>query len=100
MGGCARRRAGSGIWPTRVNSPGWRGRARGTGWMCDRTCRRGRDTGDGEFTGGLDVFKNLTPNLNASITVNTDFAETEADIRQVNLTRFPLFFPGETDVLP
>ena len=53
----------------------------------------GRDTGDGQFTGGLDVFKNLTPNLNASITVNTDFAETEADIRQVNLTRFPLFFP-------
>jgi hypothetical protein len=53
----------------------------------------GRDTGEGQFTGGLDVFKNLTPNLNASITVNTDFAETEADIRQVNLTRFPLFFP-------
>lgn len=53
----------------------------------------GEDTGDGQFTGGLDVFKNLTPNLNASITVNTDFAETEADIRQVNLTRFPLFFP-------
>jgi hypothetical protein len=53
----------------------------------------GRDTGEGEFTGGIDVFKNLTPNLNASVTVNTDFAETEADIRQVNLTRFPLFFP-------
>ena len=53
----------------------------------------GRDAGDGQFTGGLDVFKNLTPNLNASITANTDFAETEADIRQVNLTRFPLFFP-------
>ena len=53
----------------------------------------GRDTGEGQFTGGLDVVKNLTPNLNASITVNTDFAETEADIRQVNLTRFPLFFP-------
>src|SRR5204863_3710116 len=53
----------------------------------------GADTGDGQFTGGLDVFKNLTPNLNASVTVNTDFAETEADIRQVNLTRFPLFFP-------
>jgi hypothetical protein len=52
-----------------------------------------RDTGEGQFTGGLDVFKNLTPNLNASVTVNTDFAETEADIRQVNLTRFPLFFP-------
>lgn len=53
----------------------------------------GEDTGDRQFTGGLDVFKNLTPNLNASLTVNTDFAETEADIRQVNLTRFPLFFP-------
>jgi len=53
----------------------------------------GRDTGNGEFTGGVDVFKNLTPNLNASVTVNTDFAETEADIRQVNLTRFPLFYP-------
>ena len=53
----------------------------------------GRDAGDGQFAGGLDVFKNLTPNLNASITANTDFAETEADIRQVNLTRFPLFFP-------
>ena len=53
----------------------------------------GRDTGDGQFTGGVDVFKNVTPNLNASLTVNTDFAETEADIRQVNLTRFPLFFP-------
>jgi hypothetical protein len=53
----------------------------------------GRDTGNGEFTGGLDVFKNLAPNLNASLTINTDFAETEADIRQINLTRFRLFFP-------
>jgi hypothetical protein len=42
---------------------------------------------------GLDVIKNLTPNLNASLTINTDFGETEADIRQVNLTRFPLYFP-------
>src|SRR5262249_32969349 len=25
--------------------------------------------------------------------VNTDFAETEVDTRQTNLTRFPLFFP-------
>jgi hypothetical protein len=43
--------------------------------------------------GGLDLSKNLTPNLNASMTVNTDFAETEVDTRQVNLTRFPLFYP-------
>lgn len=53
----------------------------------------GEENSDGKFAGGLDVFKNVTPNLNASVTVNTDFAETEADIRQVNLTRFPLFFP-------
>jgi hypothetical protein len=39
------------------------------------------------------VTKNLAPNLTGGLTVNTDFAETEADSRQVNLTRFPLFFP-------
>ena len=53
----------------------------------------GRETGDNKLQAGLDIFKNLTPNLNASVTVNTDFAETEADDRQINLTRFPLFFP-------
>ena len=53
----------------------------------------GSENSDGKLQAGVDVFKNLTPNLNASVTVNTDFAETEADTRQVNLTRFPLFFP-------
>ena len=53
----------------------------------------GEGNSGGELTGGIDIFQNITPNLNAAITVNTDFAETEADIRQVNLTRFPLFFP-------
>jgi len=53
----------------------------------------GGESSDSPVTGGIDVFKNVTPNLNAAVTVNTDFAETEADIRQVNLTRFPLFFP-------
>ena len=48
---------------------------------------------DGTAQAGVDIFKNLTPNLNASLTVNTDFAETEVDERQINLTRFPLFFP-------
>jgi hypothetical protein len=52
-----------------------------------------RADGDGEFDGGFDLFKNVTPNLTASLTVNTDFAETEVDERQINLTRFPLFFP-------
>ena len=53
----------------------------------------GEEDGGGEAKVGGDVFKNLTPNLTASLTVNTDFAETEADDRQVNLTRFPLFYP-------
>lgn len=42
---------------------------------------------------GLDAFYNLTPSLTFSLTANTDFAETEIDESQVNLTRFPLFFP-------
>ena len=53
----------------------------------------GNKDDDGRLDVGIDVSKNLTPNLNASLTVNTDFAETEVDARQVNLTRFPLFFP-------
>ncbi len=43
--------------------------------------------------GGVDFFYRLTSNLISSTTINTDFAETEVDTRQVNLTRFPLFFP-------
>ncbi|HEY8848327.1 MAG TPA: DUF5916 domain-containing protein, partial [Thermoanaerobaculia bacterium] len=42
---------------------------------------------------GLDVGYNVTPQLGAVVTVNTDFAETEVDTRQINLTQFPLFFP-------
>ncbi len=41
----------------------------------------------------LDVTKKLGPNLLASLTVNTDFAETETDARQTNLTRFDVLFP-------
>ena len=41
----------------------------------------------------LDVTQRLGANTLASLTVNTDFAETEVDTRRTNLTRFPLFFP-------
>ena len=47
--------------------------------------------------GGLDVNYNITPGLKASLTVNTDFAETEVDDRQINLTRFPIRFPEKRD---
>ena len=46
---------------------------------------------------GLDMFYNLTPALRANVSLNTDFAETEVDQRQVNLTRFPLFFEEKRD---
>ncbi len=45
------------------------------------------------FAGGLDVKYNVTSNLTADLTFNTDFAQVEADDAQVNLTRFDLFFP-------
>lgn len=41
----------------------------------------------------LDVTQRFGANTLASLTVNTDFAETDVDTRRVNLTRFPLFFP-------
>ncbi len=42
---------------------------------------------------GLDIKYGITSNWTADITVNTDFAQVEADDVQVNLTRFSLFFP-------
>jgi hypothetical protein len=35
--------------------------------------------------------------LNLDVTLNTDFAQAEVDEQQVNLTRFPLFFPEKRD---
>tara|TARA_A100001037_G_scaffold285234_1_gene292375 strand:+ start:253 stop:2487 length:2235 start_codon:yes stop_codon:yes gene_type:complete len=45
----------------------------------------------GEF--GTDVRYRMTPEMSATLSYNTDFAETEVDQRQLNFTRFPLFFP-------
>ena len=42
---------------------------------------------------GVDIFYRITSNLVSSTSINTDFAETEVDTRQINLTRFPLLFP-------
>lgn len=46
---------------------------------------------------GVDFNYSVTPSLRAAVTINTDFAEVEVDERQVNLTRFPLFFPERRD---
>ncbi len=46
---------------------------------------------------GGDIKYAVTPNLTADLTVNTDFAQVEADEQQLNLTRFSLFFPEKRD---
>ncbi|MBI4885479.1 MAG: carbohydrate binding family 9 domain-containing protein [Acidobacteria bacterium] len=51
----------------------------------------------GDASAGVDFFYNPTPLLRANFTVNTDFAQTEVDQRQVNLTRYSLFFPEQRD---
>jgi hypothetical protein len=52
---------------------------------------------DADAEPSLDVFYKITPSLNGSLTINTDFSATEVDQRQVNLTRFNLFFPERRD---
>ena len=42
---------------------------------------------------GIDFKLGLTPSLTLDATVNTDFAQVEADEQQINLDRFNLFFP-------
>ena len=42
---------------------------------------------------GLDMKYGVTSNLTLDLTLNTDFAQVEADQEEVNLTRFSLFFP-------
>jgi hypothetical protein len=46
---------------------------------------------------GLDVKYGVGSGLALDVTVNTDFAQSEVDEQQVNLTRFPLFFPEKRD---
>ncbi|MCC5906861.1 MAG: carbohydrate binding family 9 domain-containing protein [Balneolaceae bacterium] len=46
---------------------------------------------------GLDISYNITPGFRTSLTINTDFAETEVDQRRVNLSRFDISFPEQRD---
>ena len=48
---------------------------------------------DSRGTAGVDLKWGIRPNVTLDATVNTDFAQVEADEEQVNLTRFDLFFP-------
>src|SRR5712664_2588074 len=55
----------------------------------------GRETRGGYLNGkaGVDAKLGITPTLTADVTVNTDFAQVEADQQVINLSRFPVFFP-------
>lgn len=46
---------------------------------------------------GGEIYYRLSPAMTAALTLFTDFAETEDDGRQINLNRFPLFFPEKRD---
>ncbi|HEX7069239.1 MAG TPA: DUF5916 domain-containing protein, partial [Rhodothermales bacterium] len=54
-----------------------------------------RTIDDPAYDVGLDLKYGLTSNLTLDLTANTDFAQVEADVLQVNLTRFSLFFPEQ-----
>ncbi len=45
------------------------------------------------YTGGLDIKVGLRSNLVANLTGNTDFADSDVDVQQFNLTPYKLFFP-------
>jgi hypothetical protein len=59
----------------------------------NRDFTRSESGTDGTVTGGVDLKWGIRPNLTFDATVNTDFAQVEADEEQLNLTRFDLFFP-------
>ncbi|HUD96715.1 MAG TPA: sugar-binding protein [Woeseiaceae bacterium] len=53
------------------------------------------DRSENYFEPAVDIFYKFTPALTGALTVNTDFSGTTADTRQINLTRFELFFPEQ-----
>ncbi|MCX6333705.1 MAG: DUF5916 domain-containing protein [Bacteroidia bacterium] len=50
-----------------------------------------------KYEAGLDLKYSLTNNLTMDFTVNTDFADVEADDQKINLTRYSLYFPEKRD---
>ena len=63
----------------------------------DRVAGARRSGFDRDANAGIDLFYNPSPTVRTNLTVNTDFAQVEVDQRQVNLTRFSLFFPERRD---
>ena len=49
---------------------------------------------------GIDLKYGISSNLIFDVTVNTDFAQVEADDELVNLTRFDLYLPEKRQFTP
>jgi hypothetical protein len=56
----------------------------------------GEDIGT-TFTAGGNAFYRITPALTGTLTFNPDFSDAPLDARQINTTRFSLFFPETRD---
>lgn len=54
-----------------------------------------RNAGSGDV--GIDAKYGISRGLTADVTINTDFAQIEEDLQQINLTRFNLLFPEKRD---
>ncbi len=50
-----------------------------------------------DVDGGLDLKWGITPSMTMDVSYRTDFSQVEVDREQVNLTRFPLFFPEQRE---
>jgi len=61
--------------------------------MVAKATQDGENKATYEWKPSLDVTQKITTDITAQLTVNTDFAETEVDSRQTNLTRFPVLYP-------
>ena len=62
-------------------------------YLLPGVARTSEDGTVGVLDFGGDMKVSVTSNLTADLTINTDFAQVEADREQANLTRFSLFFP-------
>jgi hypothetical protein len=67
-------------------------------YMAGETVRQTGLTGFDQNGGaGLDLKYGLTKGLTLDVTINPDFAQSEADEQQVNLSQFSQFFPEKRD---
>ena len=68
-----------------------------SGFQTDMLAQPNPVENDASADAGLDVKLGVTESLFADFSVNTDFAQVEADEQQVNLTRFEISFPEKRD---